>query len=372
MDNPEEIEFDFPDNKSFYEQFTGYAVFRVKIHSDTPTFDSVEIFTKAGRIYENNSFESMIVSCLKYEQSGQNLISFKPKPPKLRLFPDNDDDDDSDDEMELSESEEVQYIITSVASSLLYESIFYKFLNKIYFKDRPINFPFRIFYGLFTTYHLKPPMEVGKGIELVDVDGVAMHLEWVTTTSLAGYRKSKQNIDKTNQLKILKSIATAIKILNDNGFCHSNIDIGDIYLKQNGQGDVEHVVLGNFKDVVKFKNNEINENVKLETKPSKGSIYVLKAYSPPELYLELGRQDFDPNKIDVWILGAAFYFMNGLDLYPSNNTSSLFSFSTNAKLLKTDNFSIEFINFIKNCFAFDPKNRYDVERAYNEINKFQF
>ena len=179
------------------------------------------------------------------------------------------------------------------------------------------------------------------------------------------FGKTKENY-KDYFIKIVRSIANAIKVLNDKKVIHRDIKPNNFILKkidpQNVKDDIEDnciIKLGDFGSSIK---REENDNMQIGT----------LLYLPPEI---MQNEDYD-EKCDMWSLGMSLYkIYNNFTPY---GTEKDIDFELIQDKIYSDNFIYKFTDIptldvlFKKLLAINPKERMSHEEFYEYVYSEEF
>ena len=174
-----------------------------------------------------------------------------------------------------------------------------------------------------------------------------------------------KNLDNYKKyfIKIARSLAEALKTLNNKKVIHRDIKPSNIYLKKiipESEDDIEDnciIKLGDFSSSIK---REENDNVQIGT----------LLYLPPEI---IQNEDYD-EKCDMWSLGVTLY-----QIYNSFTPYGLkYDFDSIQEKLFSDKFLYKFTGIpsldilFKRLLARNPKNRMTHEEYYEYVYSQEF
>ena len=179
------------------------------------------------------------------------------------------------------------------------------------------------------------------------------------------FGKTKENYKKYF-IKIVRSIANVIKVLNDKKVIHRDIKPNNFFLKKidplNEEEDIEDnciIKLGDFGSSIK---REENDNLQIGT----------LLYLPPEI---IQNEDYD-EKCDMWSLGMTLYkIYNNFTPY---GTETDINFEIIQDKIYSDNFIYRFTDIptldvlFKKLLSINPKERMSHEEFYEYVYSKEF
>ena len=179
------------------------------------------------------------------------------------------------------------------------------------------------------------------------------------------FGKTKDNYQKYF-IKIVRSIANAIKVLNDKKVIHRDIKPNNFFLKKidplNEEADIEDnciIKLGDFGSSIK---REENDNLQIGT----------LLYLPPEI---IQNEDYD-EKCDMWSLGMTLYKIYN-NFTPYGNEKDI-DFELIQDKIYSDNFIYKFTDIptldvlFKKLLVINPKERMSHEEFYEYVYSKEF
>ena len=161
--------------------------------------------------------------------------------------------------------------------------------------------------------------------------------------------------EKNNKFlrQIIIDIANALKIMNEHGIIHRNINLNNIFINYSDNNEY-FIKLGNFSSSIFIQDN---------ISDSTGYIY----YAAPEIIQNLEYNE----KCDLWSLGVSLYVLYfGIPPYQTNlsfNLYDIMDFIFDEKLLLLKSNIISFDILLNRLLQKDPKERMSFEELFEFV-----